>query len=130
MRDFNYDFLDSKNTTIIMFVDLLFDNLFTLINKPTNCTNLSATTLDQIWTKPLSITVKSEILFHPISDHLPVLLNTDPKHTEVTNELKYTRFFSQNNCHCFFSYLSKTDIEPILKTIDPNLAYNLFMNIY
>ena len=61
---------------------------------------------------------------------MPVLITTDLKHTEVTNEPKYIRFFSQNNCRCFIQYLSKTDIEPILNTNDPNLAYSLFMNIY
>ena len=49
MGDFNYYLLDSKNTTFMKFVDLLFDNLFySLINKPTHFTNLSATILDQI----------------------------------------------------------------------------------
>ena len=131
MGDFNYDLLDSKNTTIMKFVDLLFDNSFySLINKPTHFNNSTATILDQIWTNSLSISVKSGILVHQISDHLPVLINTDLKRTEVTNEPKYTRFFSQNNCRCFIQNLSETDIEPILHTNDPNLAYNLFMNIY
>ena len=131
MGDFNYDLLDSKNTTIMKFVDLLFDNSFySLINKPTHFTNSSATILDQIWTNSLSISVKSGILVHQISDHLPVLINTDLKHKEVTNKPKSTTFFSQNNCCCFIQYLSETDIEPILNTNDPNLAYNLFMNIH
>ena len=61
MGDFNYDFLDSKNTTIIKFVDLLFDySFYSLINKPTHFTNWSATVLDQIWTNSLSISVKSK----------------------------------------------------------------------
>ena len=130
MGDFNYDLLDSRNTTVMKFVYLLFDNTFyPLINKPTHFTNSSATIFYQIWTNSLSISV---ILAHQISDHLPVLINTDLKHTEVTNEPKYTRFFSrrrQNNCRRFIQYLSETDIEPILNTNDPNLAYNLFMNI-
>ena len=131
MGDFNYDLLDNKNTTIMKFVDLLFDNSFySLINKPTHITNSSATILDQIWTNTLSISVKSGILVHQILDHLPVLINTDLKHTEMANKPKYTRFFSQNNCHCFIQYLFQTDIEPILNSSDPNLAYNLFMNIY
>ena len=131
MGDFNYDLLNSKNATIMKFVDLLFDNSFySLINKPTHFTNSTATILDQIWPYSLSISVKSGILVHQISDHLPVLINTDLKRTEVTNEPKYTRFFSQNNCRCFIQNLSETDIEPILNTNDPNLAYNLFMNIY
>ena len=113
------------------FVDLLFDNSFySLINKPRHFTNSGATILDQIWTNSLSISVKSGILVHQISDHLPVLINADLKHTEVTNEPKYTKFFNQNNCYCFIQYLSETNIEPILNTNNPNLAYNLFMNIY
>ena len=109
--DFNYDLLDSKNTTVMKLVDLLFDNSFYfLIDKPTHFTNSSATKLDQIWTNSLSISVKSGILVHQISGHLPVLINTDFKHTEMTNEPKYTRFFSQNNCRCFIQYLSEIDI--------------------
>ena len=61
MGDFNYDLLDSKNTTIMKFIDLLFDNSFySLINKPTHFTNSSATILDQIWNNFLSISVNQE----------------------------------------------------------------------
>ena len=86
--------------------------------------------LDQIWTNSLSISVKSGILVDQISDHLPVLINTDLKHTEMVNKPKYTRFFSQYNCRCFIQYLSETDIEPILNTNYSNLTYTLFMNTY
>ena len=78
----------------------------------------------------MSTSVKSGILVHQISVDLLVLINTDLKHTEMTNKHKYTRLFSQNNCHCSIQYLSETDIEPILNSNDPNLGYNLFMNIH
>ena len=56
-------------------MDIMSDNSFySLINKPTCITDTTATILDHMWTNLYFKNIKTGVLFHPISDHLPVLI--------------------------------------------------------
>ena len=55
-------------------VDIMSDNSFySLINKLTRITDTSASILDNVWIDSYSENIKTGVLLHPISDHLPVL---------------------------------------------------------
>ena len=73
--DFNYNLLQTDNINTQNFLDTMYDNSFyLLINQPTRITDTTATILDHIWTNLYSKNIKSSILVHPISDHLPTLM--------------------------------------------------------
>ena len=48
-------------------------NFFPLINCPTRITDTYASAIDHIWTNVTCTNIKSGILIHDISDHLPKL---------------------------------------------------------
>ena len=71
---FNYDRSRSEDRYTSKFIEAMFDQCFyLLINKPTRITSSSATVLDHVWTNVYSHVIKAKILFHIISDHMPLL---------------------------------------------------------
>ena len=104
-------------------LDIMSDNSFySLINKPTRIIDISATIFDHEWTNLYSKNIKTGVLLHPISDHLPVLI------CYYTNQIKHKvdnkiRIFDQVNIEKFQQKLEKMDINLILQETDPNTAF-------
>ena len=93
MVDFNIDLLDVKNENTETYVESMFDyNFYPLVNKPTRITKDRCSCIDHILTNMIGSQIKSAIVAHEISDHLPVI--------QVSNVgiplLKY-----ENNEGCF-----------------------------
>ena len=72
--DLNYDLFQHDNVRVNGLLSTMVDNCFySIINKTASITDTSATILDHVWTKMNSDDIKTGVLLHPISDHLPVL---------------------------------------------------------
>ena len=73
--DFNYDLSNQDNEHICNFIEMMLEGLyFPVINKPTRITDTSATVLDHIWTNLHHQDIKSEVIFNPLFDRLPVYM--------------------------------------------------------
>ena len=73
--DLIYNLLQHVDNIVNDLMDIVSDNSFySLINKPTRITDTSATISDHMWTNLYSENIKTGVLLHPISDHLPVLI--------------------------------------------------------
>ena len=111
-------------------LDIMSNNSFcSLISKPTRITHTSATILDHVWTNLYSENVKTGVLLHPISDHLPVLTcyYTNQIRRKLNNKI---RVFDQVNIKKFQQKLEKMDINLILQKTDPNTVFSMFINEY
>ena len=74
MGDFNIDLLDVKNKNTETHVKSMFDyNFYPLVNKPTRITKNRCSCIDHILTNMIGSQIKSAIVAHEISDHLPVI---------------------------------------------------------
>ena len=72
--DLNYDLFQHDNIMDNDLLDAVSDNSFyTLISKPTRITDTSTTGLDYVCANLYSDDIKTGVLLHSISDHLPVL---------------------------------------------------------
>ena len=71
--DFNLDLLTySNNLSTKHFVDMMFSlGMFSLINKPSRTTDITATLIYNIFTKEFTDNITSGLLINDISDHLP-----------------------------------------------------------
>ena len=112
--DFNYDLAKLvENTHVRDFTEVMLDHNFcSLINKPTRITDTGATVLDQIWTNSYSDHIKSGIILHCISDHLPLLMCAANSKAMSSNSL--TRNFNDMNIRNFNLEFANIDVNPVL----------------
>ena len=76
MGDMNYDLLNTSNSYVNNFVNNFFEfGMYPLINVPTRITATTASILDHFWTNIVDKPIKSAVLVHKISDHLPIAIN-------------------------------------------------------
>ena len=129
--DFNYDLAKTNhNTHVDEFSEIMFSHSFySLINKPTRITDTSSTIIDHIWTNTYSQPIKSGIILHPISDHMPVIMSTNMNKISRTNTVKKRNFTNENIIN-FNQELEKIDISTIVNQYKPNHAYEEFISIY
>ena len=99
--DFSYDLAKSvENTHVRNFTEVMLDHNFcSLINKPTRITDTGATVLDQIWINSYSDHIKSGIILHSISDHLPLFMCA--ANSKVISSNSLTRNFNDMNIKNF-----------------------------
>ena len=75
--DMKYDLSNQDNPHTSQFTDLILNNsYFPVINKLTQISDSSATTIHHIWTNLLSNHTKTDIILNPISDYLSVFACT------------------------------------------------------
>ena len=79
---------------------------------PTRITGTGATVLDQIWTNSFSDHIKSGIILHFISDHLPLFMCA--ANSKVIFSNSFTRNFNDMNIRNFNFELENTDVNPVL----------------
>ena len=93
--DCNYDLIKSnENTHVSDFTEVMLNHNFCFMrNKSTRVTDTSATVLDHIWTNAYTDHIKSGIILHSSSDHLPVFMCAD-KSKVVTSSNILTRNFN------------------------------------
>jgi len=93
--DYNYDLIKiSEQNFVSNFAEIMTDHsFFSIINKPTRISNNSATVLDHIWTNSYTNLIKSAVILHPLSDHLPVIMCTKIE-CQRSNESIYERRFT------------------------------------
>jgi hypothetical protein len=133
MGDFNVDILKYKSCSFASnLIDLLFSlGLIQIVNKPTRCTDHSATLIDHIYTNNVNMSeISSYIFVSHLSDHFPVItkLNEFRKfsHPKVIEQ----RNFSQQNVQNFTTILLNQNWDHVLECNDTQLAYNLFSDTF
>ena len=134
MGDFIYDLLQDMHNYTNRFIDTMFDFCFyPIINKPTRITEQSRSCIDHIWTNVHDKSIKSAIITHLISDHLPVIQSTiisnDYKCKENPKTCK-TRNFSKPNQALFYESLSAISPNSILHGSSADEAMDKFICKY
>ena len=82
VSDININFLSSQNS-IKRYTDMLYSQgCATIITHSTRISETSFTIIDHIYTNNISKTIKSFILIHDLTDHLPILVSTKLKFYE------------------------------------------------
>ena len=101
-------------------------SFFSVINKPTRITDTTATVLDQLWANSFCYAVKSNILLHSISDHLPIFMciNLCMNNSSACTTV---RCFNDNNMSKFYHELENIDEHPILNESDVDESFTCFM---
>jgi len=125
--DFNLDLLACNNSHVNQFAELMLEhNFYSLINKPTRLSSTSYTAIDHIWCNIVNMSVKSAIITHEISDHLPIM-----QISKIGEPLFKTRqntgwSYSQKNLQSFAASLSTTNWLEIYNVTDPDEGFNIF----
>ena len=118
------------------YVNCVFSHYFyPTINRPTRITEMSATLIDNITTNDNQIKYIPTILYADVSDHLPVLIQTDLVLKKHTEKFFYRRSFTENAKLKFTELLQSANWEEIITSnMDPNTAYTdfnkAFLHIY
>ena len=107
---------------------MLNHNFCSIINNPTRITDTSATVLDHIWTNAYTDHIKSGIILHFVTDHLPVFMCADKSKATSSNIL--TRSFNYANMRKFNLDLQNIGVNPILNETKTNQSYMLLADKY
>jgi calcineurin-like phosphoesterase family protein len=133
MGDFNVDVLKYKSCSYASnLIDLLFSlGLIQIVNKPTRCTDHSATLIDHIYTNNVHLSdISSYIFISHLSDHFPIItkLNESRKfsHPKVIEQ----KNFSQNNVQNFTNMLLGQNWEHVLECNDTQNALTFFRTLF
>jgi hypothetical protein len=131
MGDMNVDLLKyDTHTKTNDYLESIFSFGFSpVITLPTRLASSSATLIDHIYTNRTQST-NSGIVITDVADHFGVFHITKRKKPSESAVNKQARYFSQNNCEKFRTYLEKTNFDPVLHIQCPNEAYNIFIQLY
>ena len=132
MGDFNINISDTSNQYVIKFLDLLASHaLFPSIDKPTRITPDSLTLIDNIFCNVTNKNNVSGLLYHDISDHLPIFLLSH-KYTQDTMASGKTlyRKETQDNIANLINDLSHEEWLDILNQSDTEIAYDKFLTTF
>ena len=87
----------------------MFNYFYPLINKPTRITDSSSSSIDHIWTNVSNTTIKSGIIAHCVTDHLPVIQVSNLGKIK-TNPVPNVRWYALSNLKKFSSSLENADL--------------------
>ena len=107
---------------------MLDHNFCSLINKPTRISDTGATVLDQIWTNSCSDHIKSGIILHSISDHLPLFMCA--ANSKVISSNSLARNFNDMNIRNFNLALENIDVNRVLTGTKTNESYKILVERY
>ena len=125
VEDLNYNLANHDNSHVSNFTELMLEkSYFSVINLPSNTSDSNATVLDHTWTNLCSNQIKSEIILHSISDHLPTFACVNMNKSLPCPETK--RLFTLQNIKKFNQSLNKIGITPILN--EHNLDFFFFFS--
>ena len=129
--DFNLNLIDCDHRSQPQeFLDLIFSSAcIPLINKPTRITQSSATLIDNIFTNILP-PPKSGIIVTDISDHFPIFTSFSFNANHSSSKHVPTHNYSMENIDHLKNDLNSCDWSDVLCTLDVNMAFNKFMDIF
>ena len=107
---------------------MLDHNFCSLINRPTRITDTGATVLDQIWTNSFSDHIKSGIILHSISDHLPLFMSA--ANSKVISSNSLARNFNDVNIRNFNLELENIDVNSVLTETKTDESYKILIERY
>ena len=132
LGDFNINLINvSNHIPTAEFLELMYSHAFTpLITKPTRVTSNTATLIDNIFTNS-SRNSFNGILLSDISDHFPIFcINITTCVIRTDAEFKQQREYKTKNIADFSEKMRLTNWQTVLNTIEPQLAYSSFQNIF
>jgi exonuclease III len=132
--DFNIDLLKyDSHVPTADYVNCLFSHSFLpTVNRPTRIDERSATLIDNIITNASQSNCSTDILYSDLSDHLPIILQTNLAVTPMAKpRFSYRRLFTEdakNKClHC----LQTTDWEVLTNAMmNPDAMYDSFIESF
>ena len=79
--DFNINLLNSNNNTVIKsYSNMIYSRgCLPIITQPTRITENSSTLIDHVYTNNTTKEMKSFILLHDLTDHMPIIVSTNLK---------------------------------------------------
>ena len=129
MGDLNLNLIDQKDCNTETPTDTMFNQkFFPLINCPTKITDTCASAIDHIWTNVTCTNIKSGILIHDISDHLPILQITEIGKLQQNLPVK-SLSFSTSNLINFRTTIENTDFNNVISDFDTDVAFKNFQSI-
>ena len=106
-------------------------NFYCTINKPTRVCDTTATLIDHIWVSNIENAHSSYIIVDDQTDHYAVECHFTSRHPMPSQVIyTYKRIFKETSKNAFRQELSGTSWEEILTLLNPNEAYNRFLNIF
>ena len=129
LGNLNYNLANHDNSRVSNFTELMLEkSYFLVINLPSRISDSNATVLDHIWTNLYRNQIKSGIILHSISDHLPTFACVNMNKSLPCPETK--RLFTLQNIKKFNQSLNKIDITPILNEHNLDYPFELLMDTY
>ena len=129
--DLNIDLLKHEHRSNTKHcLNLMYSlGLYSLIDKPTRITDISATLIDNIFTNEMRNNITCGILFNDISDHLPIFALCEYQIRRNTKmDTQYTRVINKDTINLLTQEISLQSWDDILNLYDVNQAYDLFLN--
>lgn len=117
------------------YINCIFSHHFyPTVNKPTRITATSATLIDNIITNVCQTQFIPSILYTDISDHLPIIIQTDSKLKKNNfNKIQYRRFFRETSKNKFIKSIRSVNWDDITAdTADTGYTkfHDVFCDIY
>ena len=106
--DYNIDLLKHDSHVLTSdYINCIFSHHFyPTINKPTRITATSATLIDNIITNVCQSQFTPSILYADISDHLPIIIQTDSRFKKKNfDKFQYRRRFTETAKNKFMNYI-------------------------
>ena len=107
---------------------MLNHNFCSLINRLTRITNTGATVLNQIWTNSYSDHIKSGIILHSISNHLPLFMSA--ANIKIISSNSLTRNFHDTNIRNFNLEMENIDVNFVLTETKIDESYKILIERY
>ena len=132
MGDFNINLLNvATHQKTYDFIDnVIAQGFIPYITKPTRITSTTATLIDHLYSKHTHTEYDSRIIITDMTDHFGIFHLIYGTPTVHNIKYKQTRQLNEYNILKFRNLLAKADYTSVLSAIDPNEAYNNFMQIY
>ena len=132
MGDFNINLLNvATHQKTNDFIDnVIAQGLIPYITKPTRITSTTATFIDHLYSNHTHTEYDSGIIITDMTDHFGIFHLIYGIPTVRNIKYKQTRQLNEYNILKFRNLLAKADYTSVLSAIDPNEAYNNFMQIY
>ena len=132
--DFNINLLNHKTHVHTSdYLNCIFSHhFFPTINRPTRISATSATLIDNIITNVYQSQLVPSILYADVSDHLPIVIQTNFKLPKIqTDKYQYRRFFSENNKLKFTESLQYVNWDHIVTdSTAPDDGYKTFSQVF
>ena len=129
LGDYNIDLLKITSNSIITLMNVIASHGFYVgINLSTRVTNSSLSIIDNILTNDNDIT--PGVFYSSITDHMPIFCYKRGVYKNDSEQSYTYRKINDLTINSFFVELSNIDWGDVLRCMDADKAYTLFMNIF